>query len=96
MATLLFYPQPQSGFFLRGGLGFALYAESNGGTVSGAGGGMLGGVGYDIRMGRNISLTAFAEALYGSVGDLTTNGGSVVETGFTQTLLHVGLGVTFH
>jgi hypothetical protein len=96
MATLLFYPAPASGFFVRGGAGFALYDESNGGSIGGVGGGVLAGVGYDIRLGRNISLTAFADALYGAVGDLTTNGGSVTETGFTQTLLHAGLGVTFH
>ena len=95
-ATLLFYPNPRGGLFLRGGLGFALYAETNGGTISGAGGGAVAGVGYDLRMGRNVSLTAFAEALSGAVGDLTTTSGSVTATDFTQTLLHVGLGVTFH
>lgn len=95
-ATLLFYPAAARGFFVRGGAGFALYAESNGGSVTGTGAGVLAGLGYDIRLGRNVSLTAFADALYGAVGDLMTNGGTTTETGFTQTLVHAGLGVTFH
>lgn len=95
-ATLLFYPAPSRGFFVRGGAGFALYAESTGSVVSGAGAGLLAGAGYDIRAGRNVSLTAFVDFLVGSVGDLTTTAGTTVETGFAQNLIHAGLGVTFH
>lgn len=96
VATALFYPAAARGLFVRGGAGFAVYAEANGGTVSGAGGGVLAGVGYDVRVGRNLSLTVFADALFGAVGDLVTSGGTTTETGFRQTLVHAGLGVTFH
>jgi hypothetical protein len=95
-ATLVLYPAPARGFFVRGGAGFSLYAESNGSNVSGAGAGLLAGAGYDIRAGRNVSLTAFVDFLVGSVGDLTTDAGTTVETGFSQNVIHAGLGVTFH
>lgn len=97
MATLLYYPSASGGFFLRGGAGFALYAETGGASnISGAGGGLVAGAGYDLRAGRNVSLTAFVDFLMGSVGDLTTSSGTTIETGFSQNVVHAGLGVTFH
>ena len=95
VATLVFYPAPASGFFLRGGAGFAVYTESNGSNASGTGAGLVAGAGYDIRVGRNISMTAFVDFMLGSVGDLD-DGGAVVATGFSQNVIHAGLGVTFH
>jgi len=94
-ASALFYPQPASGFFLKGGVGFAVYDETDGQKVDGAGVGVIVGAGYDIRVGRNISLTAFGDFLIGSVGELQSSG-STVATGWKENLFHFGLGVTFH
>ena len=94
-ATLVFYPAPANGFFLRGGAGFSVYTESNGSNATGTGAGIVAGAGYDIRVGRNISMTAFVDFMLGTVGDLE-DGGTPVATGFSQNVIHAGLGVTFH
>lgn len=97
-AALYYYPKATSGFFLKGGLGFSDYRFSvsgGGGSVTGLGGGVVAGVGYDIRVGRNISITPTGDLWYGSVGDLKSNG-SVVGTGWKQAIASFGLGVTFH
>jgi outer membrane protein with beta-barrel domain len=97
-ASAYFYPMPESGLFLKGGLGIALFSESpNGGgsSADGTGAGITIGAGYDIRVGRNISLTPVANFLYGSVGDITSSGATVA-SGWKQTILEVGLDVTFH
>ena len=65
--SVTFYPQSQ-GFYIKGGLGFASLGatETNGGvtqhtTVSGFG--LTGGIGYDIRLGRNIYLVPAVDIL---------------------------------
>src|SRR5438445_3708335 len=55
------------------------------------------GVGYDIRVGRNVSLTPVANFVYGGVGDLNVSGGGApFATGWKQNVVDFGLGVTFH
>jgi len=91
-ASLFYYPAPASGFFLTGGLGFSSYRASNGGTIDGNGWGFTTGLGYDIRVGRNISLTPNLNFVYGGVGDI--EGGAI--TGWKQNIFDFGLGITFH
>jgi hypothetical protein len=97
-ASLYFYPTPQSGLFLKGGVGIAIFSESvsgGGPSADGRGVGFTLGAGYDIRVGRNISITPVGNFLFGSVGDLTSSGTTVV-TGWKQTIIEFGLDVTFH
>ena len=97
-ASLYYYPKPASGFFLKAGLGFSDYrftVNGSSGTVTGLGGGMIVGLGYDIRVGRNVSLTPTGDLWYGSVGDLKS-GSTQVGTGWKQAVVSFGLGVTFH
>lgn len=97
-AAAYFYPKVRSGFFLKGGVGIAFFSTSpnnSGAGADGAGVGFTIGAGYDLRVGRNISLTPVANLLYGSVGDLQVNGGTV-QQGWKQTILEFGLDVTFH
>ncbi len=54
------------------------------------------GAGYDLRIGRSVSLTPAASFLYGSVGDLTGASGTAVERGWKQNVFTLALGVTFH
>ena len=56
-----FYPAVASGFFLTGGLGLGHLSESlNGyGSETEYGVGAIFGLGWDIRVGRNVSLTPF-------------------------------------
>jgi outer membrane protein with beta-barrel domain len=97
-ASLYYYPKPAGGFFLKTGLGFSDFdfsVSNGGGSVTGVGAGVIFGLGYDIRVGRNVSITPVADFWYGNVGDLKSNG-SLVNTGWKHSVASFGLGVTFH
>src|SRR6267143_7285091 len=95
-ASLYYYPVARGGLFLTGGLGFSDYRVDTSPVVDGTGWGFTAGVGYDIRVGRNVSLTPVANFAYGGVGDLNVSGGSPFATGWKQNVVDFGLGVTFH
>jgi hypothetical protein len=92
-AMVRFYPSATGGFFLSGGLGLAttsanidigafgfeneLFLEDNGV-------GALIGAGYDIRVGRNISITPFF------------NGYGMYMDGGNLNVVQVGVGMTIH
>lgn len=60
LARLRFYPSVTSGFFLTGGLGLGRWrAEGTDANSSDTGTGELIGLGYDIRVSPNLSLTPF-------------------------------------
>ncbi len=89
--SIFYYPAPASGFFVTGGLGFSEYDLSGGGvSISSTGWGFTVGAGYDIRVGRMISLTPVADFAYG--GGLSPGGA----TGWKQSVVDFGLGITFH
>ena len=90
-----YYPNVRSGFFVKGGLGFADYDFSDGGSVRGTGPGAILGLGYDIRVARNLSITPTLDLWHGAVGDLKS-GSTTVATGWKQTVFDFNLGVTFH
>jgi hypothetical protein len=95
-AVLIYYPVASEGFFVKGGGGLSNYYFSpGGGSIRGTGLGLVGGVGYDFRIGRNyFAVTPTADVWYGRVGDLRTHG-SLWATGWKQVILSVGVGVTF-
>jgi hypothetical protein len=97
-AVVMFFPKAGSGLFLKGGLGLSSYYFSPGGaSVRGVGWGAVAGVGYDISVGgvaKYFVLTPTVDLTYGAVGDLES-GGATFAKGWRQTVLSVGLGVTF-
>jgi hypothetical protein len=91
-----YYPMEQGGLFLKGGAGFSGIVFSGGGAeASGESFGLSAGVGYDIRVGRNISITPIADFLFGGSRDLQYSGATVV-SGVGMNVFTVGLGITFH
>jgi len=59
-ARVRFYPSTTGGFFLTGGLGVGTVSAGGSGYIASETGlGMLFGVGYDVRVGRNTSLTPY-------------------------------------
>ena len=95
--SLYYYPVASSGLFLTGGVGFSDYNVDTSPSYDGTGWGFTAGVGYDIRVGRNVSLTPVANFVYGGVGDLNVSGGGApFATGWKQNVVDFGLGVTFH
>jgi hypothetical protein len=106
-AVILFYPSPQGGFFLKGGVGFgyiatAIYASTTVGGVNyqnsvtqgKSGFGATAGVGFDVRLGRNIYLVPAVDWYLQSVGSQS----SLVfgETPGTNNQIAFSLGLVWH
>jgi len=84
--TAYYYPQPAGGFFLRGGAGFSTTRASNGGfSASSTGPGATAGVGYDMRVAANTSITPVFNFVWGHP-----------DNGFNQSIVQLAVGVTFH
>lgn len=80
------YPSPATGFFVTGGAGIASLTTDAGplGDDSDSGIGLQAGAGYDIRVGRSLSLTPTAGVYWSNLDVGNAN------------LLQVGLSVTGH
>lgn len=105
-AILLFYPSVRGGLFLKGGLGFAYMTTSisQGTTVGGVyysssisqsngGFGATAGVGYDVRLGRNIYLVPAVEWYLQAVGTQSNNYFGVSGT---NNIFAFSLGLVWH
>lgn len=98
--TVTVYPQATGGSFLKGGLGTSYVSSdfqegSLSASVSKWGWAFLVGAGYDIRVGRNISLTPCVNYFYGKPGDISLEGVTALP-GFKQDVVSFELGITFH
>ncbi len=99
--TVTLYPRPSSGFFLKGGLGlsYARLAQSFGGDsleASHTGWGFLAGVGYDLRVAKNVSLTPCFNYIYGYTGDIHFPMEGAHLSATNHDVLDFAVGVTFH
>jgi hypothetical protein len=81
-----FYPSELSGFYFKAGAGFAnLRVEVDDfGNDSESGPGGVAGLGYDVRVGNNFSLTPYLNFMMGSFNGSTAN------------VVQAGLGLTWH
>lgn len=94
--VVLFYPSTTGGLFLKGGLGLAMYDATDGSDdLTATGFSISGGIGYDIRVAKNFSLTPFVNALYGTSATLKA-GGTDTGVSVSQRLFQVGIAATFH
>ena len=95
-AAAQLYPQPATGFYLEGGLGFGTLTISDAVDELTSGGlAMTLGTGYDVRVGKNFSLTPFVNFMttFGAEGKV--NGISANEK-LNTNVLQLGLGFTWH
>jgi len=98
--TVTVYPQASGGFFLKAGAG-ASYVSSDfqEGSLTASiekwGWAVLVGAGYDIRVGRNISLTPCVNYHYGKLGDINFQGITAFPN-WKQDVVSFELGLTFH
>lgn len=93
LLTGQFYPARNLGLFIKGGLGISRSGEDiegPGGGVGETGFAFLGGVGYEVRLGRNIFLSPVASLMWHSSGDRDAPEGNLHERVFV-----VGVGLTF-
>ncbi len=79
--AVYWYPMVTNGLFVKAGAGYSAIDAGGGGTN---GFGILGGVGYDVRVQKNLSITPVANWFRGGF-----DGGSA-------NVLQIGLGVTSH
>ena len=85
VAGVRFYPSESSGFFFLGGLGLGRLDVAAGGESAGENGsGALLGLGWDIRVASNVSLTPF------------WNGAAVKVSGGDANFGQIGIGFTIH
>jgi hypothetical protein len=94
------YPQAESGFFLKAGVGLSYVAtdvrfDSATVSIEKAGWGILAGLGYDFRVGRNLSLTPCVNYFYGKPGNIVLEGETAFG-GWKQNVVSFELGFTFH
>lgn len=90
------YPNAQGGLYLKGGLGLSSYAATDGtDDLNATAGAFSIGAGYDFRVGRNFSLTPFANYLRSMEGEIKAND---ISTGvnLAANLFQIGLGFTWH
>src|SRR5437764_761428 len=90
------YPRRRSGFFVTGGVGLSNYHINSTPAWDGTGWGVTAGAGYDLRFGRDVSLTPVVNYTWGDVGDVNLGSSGTVFTRWRQNVFDVGLGVTFH
>jgi hypothetical protein len=84
-AIVQFYPAAQNGFFLKAGVGVSrLTASAAGLSASDDTFGVTAGLGYDIRLGTNFSLSPYASFGWGDQEIASFN------------QVQLGLGVTWH
>jgi hypothetical protein len=79
-----FYPEENGGFFLTGGLGLGYFWLSDSGTGPDIGRAILLGLGYDARIGENMSITTFV------------NRAAIHTPDPRGSLGQIGVGLTFH
>lgn len=96
MAIVLLYPKPANGFFIKTGLGISQYSakDQDDEVSSQALSGMVG-VGYEVPMGRTLSIVPFANFLGSTGGDVRFNN-TVSDLSANTSLLQFGVGVTLH
>ena len=66
------------------------------GKFTGNGFGFIFGLGFDIRVARNFSLTPIANLYYGGIGELSQGGSSTSGLGWKQSVIEIGLDFMFH
>jgi hypothetical protein len=95
-AVFLWYTRPEGSLYLKGGLGAVGYrAEEDGDALTALTLGGQVGVGYEHRIGDNLSLTPFASLVLAPFAGLSFNGDPATD-GATLALLQGGLGLTWH
>ena len=103
---VMFYPSPRGGLYLKGGVGagYIMTSISSGTTIGGvfystsiseskAGFGATAGLGYDIRLGKNIYLVPALDWYLQAVG---SDSGELGDFPGTNNIIALTLGLTWH
>jgi hypothetical protein len=91
-----YYPMAAKGLYVKGGLGVMMVKDNapiDQGKATGFGGQV--GLGYDVRVGRNFSLTPYMNYLMSTGAELKLDG-SATGADINPNIWQVGMGVTWH
>jgi hypothetical protein len=95
--AVLFYPSARGNFFLKGGVGASTVTiEGPGADGTGIGFGTVLGAGYDIRVGRKISITPQFTIFGGKTGDIEDDDGNPIANDVDFGMATISIGVVFH
>jgi hypothetical protein len=95
-AVVYLYPMRNSGFYIKTGFGMAQYsAKDNDDKVSSQALAGQVGVGYELAVGRRMSIVPYANFLGTSGADVKINN-TVSSLSANTSLIQVGLGLTLH
>jgi hypothetical protein len=95
-AVVMLYPMVRSGFFVKSGFGLAQYsAKDPTNKISSQALAMQVGVGYEMAVGRSMSIVPFANFLGTTGADVRFND-TVSGLGAKTSLMQVGVGLTLH
>jgi hypothetical protein len=97
-AVLVWYPSRTGAFFLKFGLGALKYTGTSLGLkIEATAPSASVGLGYDIHVGRNFSVTPFLNSLATSAASFTVNGVAASSSeDIKLSLVQFGVGVTWH
>jgi len=99
--TITYYPWVSSGFFVKGGGGLSLVNTDvlEGSEIRtldlGSGVGAIAGIGYDLRIRRNLSITPVFNVYMGRPGDLR-EGRVTIARNWRYNVVELSVGLTFH
>jgi hypothetical protein len=94
--VVVFYPSETGGFWLQAGLGAMSFELDDGiDVLKSSSFSFTAGLGYDIRVGRNVSLAPYFHAM-GSGGGGTEINGIDFDFDLNPNLAQIGLAVTIH
>jgi len=94
-AVAYFYPSASGTFFIKGGVGVAVYDANTSPKLQSGGLGVNVGVGIDLYLGRTFSLTPYASFLSAVSGNMKV-GGTDTGVAAKPNLFQAGVAVSWH
>lgn len=95
-AVFYFYPQPQSGLYVKTGLGMSQYtAKDDEDEISSKALAGSIGLGYEIKVTRSMSIVPYANFIGSAGADVRLND-NIAGLGANSSLIQFGIGLTLH
>jgi hypothetical protein len=95
--SVLYYPSARGNFFVKGGLGASVVTlKVAGPDGTGVGAGVSLGAGYDLRLGRNFSITPQLTYFGGRTGDIEDDDGNPIANDVEFGMATLSIGLVFH
>jgi hypothetical protein len=95
--SVYWYPMSAGNLWIQGGLTGVFFEAKNGAAkVSAVGGGLTAGVGYDLRMGRNMSITPSLRGAWGGKGKLKDQDENTLVDSWQTNFVEAGVALLWH